>query len=756
MKTFFLTCAIALSFLAWSPVSAKNYYTKQDGNWTNKNTWQNKDKPGNWLSNNDTIFVNHDIKLNANAQIGHAVVIVSQNSELETSGNRTFTLNYFDSYFFNYGECEFKNIKIWGGHFVNYNEISTEGFTASGNNIYITNEGEFSIEDDVTIYTCNFTNNGELKFEGSLNTDATFINNGSLEIEEDFKNNWSGNFTNNGSIEVKGSCTNEKTFTNKGSIAIESNFTNGYSGVFSNEGTLNIDGDFTNYKTFSNTSAGSCTIEGAVENSWSCTLNNAGYISFKGNIDNKGSISNSDTLIIYATFTNSSSSSEFDNTGKFLLYKSGNNKGTFINYGNSTDSGEVEMELFLKGGEWHYVATPLKNVSSNVFMGAALYSYDESTSAWKAIGSNETLDPMVGYDVYFQNDKTIKFKGQIVDGKVELSNLTFGSDSFHLVGNPYLSTIDWKDNSWVKTNLENAIYVWDPVTQNITSYVNGSGVNGGSRYIPAGQAFFVKVKPNHNNGGRLVIDKYAQIDNNSVNFRSEETSPDVLRLKVTAENGFSDETIVRFNSNASQEFDADFDAHKIAGYNHSVPQLYSMSADQKKLSINTLGEFNDMITMPLNLKPGMDGSYRISARLEDFPECMSVYIEDLKTGEIYDLLAGEYEFDASVNDAGGRFIIYFSRPKSIDANTDMNQTTAIAENESNSRTFCRNQSIFVQIDDFASANNISVYDLKGAKVATTQIADNLTQINVGNKGIYIVNITYDNGTTTSSKVVIDY
>ena len=68
------------------------------------------------------------------------------------------------------------------------------------------------------------------------------------------------------------------------------------------------------------------------------------------------------------------------------------------------------------------------------------------------------------------------------------------SDGWNLVGNPYPSTIDWDAaTGWTKTGLDNTIYMRDngsnPIVYATFNGTTNAFTNGGSRYIPLGQAF---------------------------------------------------------------------------------------------------------------------------------------------------------------------------------------------------------------------------------------------------------------------------
>ena len=225
-------------------------------------------------------------------------------------------------------------------------------------------------------------------------------------------------------------------------------------------------------------------------------------------------------------------------------------------YGNSI----FERQIIHSG--WHYISSPVANASSNVFWGAALYYYDESqvppNSRWVPVYANDTLHIMQGYDVYYQDtNRLVSFNGAFNSGHYSL-NLTAQTDSYNFIGNPYPSSIDWDaPQGWTKTNVDNAIYVWDAQTNTVASYVNGVGINGGTRYIAPTQTFFTIC--NNTSGGLIGVDNRVRTTT-AIPFRNDEVD-NHLKLKLTSA-GFSDEAVVRFNENATSDFDSDYDAYK--------------------------------------------------------------------------------------------------------------------------------------------------------------------------------------------------
>jgi len=84
--------------------------------------------------------------------------------------------------------------------------------------------------------------------------------------------------------------------------------------------------------------------------------------------------------------------------------------------------------------------------------------------------------------------------GNAVSLPVTFSGLTYAG--WNLVSNPFASAIDWSHNSITKTNINDAIYRWNPASASWTAWTTGGGTGttaGVNSIIEPGGAFFVKA-----------------------------------------------------------------------------------------------------------------------------------------------------------------------------------------------------------------------------------------------------------------------
>lgn len=253
-----------------------------------------------------------------------------------------------------------------------------------------------------------------------------------------------------------------------------------------------------------------------------------------------------------------------------------------------------------------------------------IYTYDESSvgvidSGWTAATNiTNSFSPQSGTFVYFGTTTASSFDltNTLYTGAVDFAvsytenvDRTTDEQGWNLVANPYPSAIDWLTGSWTKTNMNNAIYVWNSSDQQYESFVDGVGANGGTSTIASSQAFWVQANAA---SPSLIITEDAKTST-TTSFRSGTADPDFIRIAISG-SGFSDETVVRLESGADSAFEGSTDALKQFSINPNVPHLYS-TVDGSKFAINTLDLPTDYQVVPLVATVASSGIYTLS-----FPE----------------------------------------------------------------------------------------------------------------------------------------
>ncbi len=218
-----------------------------------------------------------------------------------------------------------------------------------------------------------------------------------------------------------------------------------------------------------------------------------------------------------------------------VIKSSTSGTGSLIHNSNEV-SATVERHIAgsteLTAMQYHMVSAPLSQIAnpkSGLFTGSYLYNFDKTTQAWVHMQSSPDNPLYVnqGYMIYYPNEsKTYVFGGPLNNGPFSIPveyHTTSSYTGFNLVPNPYASVIDWEAmHGWTKTNLNNANYIWGPISRNYATYVDGVAANGGTRYIPLGQSLFVQA---NSNDPVLTVNNDARVINTQAFLKSDQTTP---------------------------------------------------------------------------------------------------------------------------------------------------------------------------------------------------------------------------------------
>lgn len=438
------------------------------------------------------------------------------------------------------------------------------------------------------------------------------------------------------------------------------------------------------------------------------------------------------SLTVNGTLTNNAGTSglilKSDATGTAsLLHNTANVDATIERYltGNPDPNGTMDF---------HLVSVPLNAaITAAQFMGMYLYEFDPGTQVWVSLGSPTTtpLDNNKGYMVFYPNtNSTIDFTGQLNDGTFTVSTPTNAADEFNLVPNPYPSPIDWDATSgWTKTNLQDAFYIWNPVSNNYVTWSSGAGT-AGSGIIPVGQSFFVK-----SNGSNPILTMTNDIRMHDAQSFYKDYNidvPEVFHLSVS-DSVSSDELVVRFSSLANGDRGL-YDADKLYGA-EDAPQMYSISEDGFKMTINALNHTGNTVTVPVGLEYFEDGQFEFTANgFDSFESTATIFLEDKLLNKMINLKETPiYHFAYSADDDVMRFNLYFYGVNSIDEN-----------NTNNSHIWAHENQINIQIPALTGQQaSVELFDITGQLLFRKQLvlSSPTTFTSPRHIGVAIVRIT---------------
>ena len=428
-------------------------------------------------------------------------------------------------------------------------------------------------------------------------------------------------------------------------------------------------------------------------------------------------IATTGSLTVIGTFTNAG--------GNLTIKSDASGTGSLI----ENNGVNANVERYYTGGQWHLISSPVSTETANMFLGLYLQNHDEPTNTYYDIVDPLTpLNVMQGYALWDYNTGTATFTGPVNTGALSIGLTRTASGAWdygwNLVGNPYPSSIDWLAASgWTKTNVSGTMYLYTGSTW-ATFSVPGSGTNGGTQYVAPGQGFFVNVNDDGSTTGTLGMDNFVRA-HNPTNFFKDELN-NVLKLEVAA-NGYTDETAIIFREDATTGFDTQYDAHKLFSLNSAVPQIYSTA--NNFMAVNILP---DIISVAIDVKANDGESITIAAvETSDFE---NVYLEDLYTGSVTNLITEDYTF-TSFEGVEDRFIVHFL-PLSVGNN--MEELINI---------YSHQQDVFVIVPE-STQGEIFIYNMMGQVVANTQINGTLNEVTLKESGYYIVKVVSAENTIT--------
>ncbi|HAN76305.1 MAG TPA: hypothetical protein DCQ31_00310, partial [Bacteroidales bacterium] len=591
----------------------------------------------------------------------------------------------------------------------------------------------------------------------------TISGNNYLDVYGDWTNNGSFNAANTSSINFKGTTAILGSSVNTfGNLVIASGAL-----LTGPAGNMNILGDWTDNDAGAGFMPSTSTVTFSGSTPQTFTAPNA--IKTFNNLDiANGSILNlpdNSKLTINGNLTNS---------GYLHILSTSSGTGSLITNGTITQTGTGFVEQAIKE-QWHYHGLPIESVQNTFFNQKNFYYFDETVSdAWGAnLSDFSTADmgwkiPVAGdlatnYGAaagfaYFYYASNIGYTGKFNTGNKSVT-LSYTNtpqldiyDGWNLVGNPYVSAIDW--NLVDKTNIDDAVYYYKdmtagaPSTANYATYVGGISTNGGSRYVPQMQGFFIKAKDISTNGQALTFTNAMRVHPQPLEplfyKKSELTNTsDFIKLNVGKNNVF-DESVVLFNSEATNLHDSQFDAYKLFTKELLVPQLYSVGENDIMYAINTLTEFNEETEIPLGIRVGVSGEYAINVVETNITDKANIYLFDKKHNEFIQLYnSKEVNIYLEKGNHLNRFVIRFSKI----APTDENKEVYIYSSQ---------QTVYVQSsNNEALQGEISVFDIAGKQIAHKPVAgEYLSSITTeAMQGIYLVQVK-TNGKTILQKVMI--
>ena len=358
--------------------------------------------------------------------------------------------------------------------------------------------------------------------------------------------------------------------------------------------------------------------------------------------------------------------------------------------GTVSGSGTVTMEKSVTGSTagWRFVSAPvtggtLANFGSNVLIRSTppnniITLNTANPNAWVGFNSlgqstSSAIGAGKGYALYYGGASgvngstvasTLSLSGSLSTSNVSVSGLSEGSVAdiygWSLVGNPFTCGISL--SGLTRSNVAEAYYIWDVNKSGgagFASYVGTTSTPSGALngVIPPMQGFLVKataVSPS------LTIQTSARtVATPNAQLRGTSSFTHRMYLRISEpQSGKWDETALLSDPQATALFEGSFDAYKLNSWDANALNLATMSSDNQRLSINTTGDWDASLQVPLQLTTTLNGPMQLTANVSEVAAGQPLWLEDLHTGAYHDLRAGAYSF-THLSNVADRFRIHF-------------------------------------------------------------------------------------------------
>ena len=417
-----------------------------------------------------------------------------------------------------------------------------------------------------------------------------------------------------------------------------------------------------------------------------------------------------------------------------LLIKSTSSGTGSLIFASGTPNSTIQR--YVSGDKWHLMGPPVASAPATTFLTGYMQRWHEydGTSAgyWEVIETNPNLTRGTGDAFYFIGSNfTGSYTGQLLAADLTMGGLgnttNDGTDGYHCLANPFASAVTWA--SCTATNVSAA------VVYNGASYVAAAT-------IPAQQGFFVQVDDDKT--GSVTFTQASKTHAATTFYKSSDSpwgESIILTLSDNADKS-SDQLIVRLDDNATFGYESEFDARKIEG-KASAGEIFAQITEDDFACMTGVPFTENTIIIPVGFKKGDESEYTIELAENNFPNNVSLTLEDTENGQMINLFSEtSYTFTGTDSD-DNRFNLLISN------------TTGIDENKLsvNVNIWSTKDRIYIQSLEKGSYD-IFVYSISGKLIESFENNnDELMSFTLNeSKGAYIIKYISDNG-SFSQKII---
>jgi hypothetical protein len=444
----------------------------------------------------------------------------------------------------------------------------------------------------------------------------------------------------------------------------------------------------------------------------------------------------------------------------------------------STPTVVATVQQYLPQGRNWYVASPIESTTTPAaatsLIGGGLASsvsyYDETANGTVNAWINNYTGSLlrgIGYVAVSESGagtNNVTVSGTLNSGDVPVTLTrtgTGGFEGYNLIGNPYpsyvnpmaaLNALDVEKTIWYRT--KGSTYKFETVNTlsgvGTDAALSGQTVTG---YIPPMQAFWVRTNTNgqvltFNNAMRNHANPV--VGGTTINTTLLKAPKQVLnsiaRLRINGTAG-TDETVLYFNTAASNEFDNYDSRKKFESASAVTPEIFTQVGTEK-LAINGLNAVEYETELPVGFVTKQAGDFSISlGELSNFETGTRLILKDNQqpTAEIELTPEKSYNFSTtSATNTAGRFSLLFRTATTITQVENAGKLNAqVYVNAARQITIVAHEKC-----------NYTIYNTVGQKLNEGLTTSNRTALNIKlQNGIYVVRLI-DNGKELTTRIII--
>ena len=503
-----------------------------------------------------------------------------------------------------------------------------------------------------------------------------------------------------------------------------------------------------------------------------------GPYTLTGNLDACScTVSSSGSLIVPSGIVLNLTNEVTVNAGGSLIFN--NNSSLMQSNKNAVNSGNITYirETSVRRYDYTYWSSPLTlgsnftlhSMSPNT-LADKYTSYDATGGSWAIhYGGGKTMIPGEGYsvrgpqnfDIVNPGIQTASFIGVPNNGDVPKTTV---KDKFNLLGNPYPSAIS-TTQLITDTNI-GTIYFWthntppsnggsgnkykyasaDYASINLSGpLASGGDPTGPTGFIAAGQGFFAAPTTNS-----ITFTNSMRVGGSNDNFYKTAKTDGLERnriwLNFTNAEGAFKQMLVGYIEGASNSWDQNYDA---VGFNgNTYVDFYSIN-ENTPLSIQGRAlPFENSDVIPLGYKTTIAGDFKISIdHVDGLFNSQEVYLEDKKTGVIYDLKAGDYNFKTEIGTFKDRFTLRY---------TNKTLGTGDFENAKDGLLVSVKDKVIKVTSSKENIKDVTVFDITGKlifnkkKVGSTELS--ISNLQAADQ-VLLVKVILENNAEVTRKVI---